>query len=187
MQQEYERFKLDAAAIYLNRTVQQRVIVLNFNIPLPLVSDRNTFERVHQQVANDLPPGAAGTITPPYFQLSAVYTLRHRDTNEERLWSGSFNPRARDLSQVTAFRPLDFNSFVNYCYINSQQERVENKLTTALFNNQTSAWVLGNLKSIVISVQGTVGLNHSIFVNHPELQSNGRQRKGRRMLRLYFE
>ena len=69
MQQEYERFKLDAAAIFVNRFAQQRIIVLNFNIPLPLVLNRDTFERVREQVANDLPPGAAGTITPPYFQL----------------------------------------------------------------------------------------------------------------------
>ena len=186
MQQEYERFKLDAAAIYLNRTVQQRVIVLNFNIPLPLVSDRNTFERVHQQVANDLPPGAAGTITPPYFQLSAVYTIVHRDTNEERLWFGSFNPRARDLSQVTAFRPLDLTSFVDYCYTNSQQERVENKLSTVV-NGQTSVWTLGSIRSIIISVQGTVSIRHSIFVNHPELQPHGQQRGGRRLFRLYFD
>ena len=186
MQQEYERFKLDAAAIFVNRFVQQRIIVLNFNIPLPLVLNRDTFERVREQVANDLPPGAAGTITPPYFQLSAVYTIVHRDTNEERLWFGSFNPRARDLSQVTAFRPLEFISFVDYCYANSQQERVENKLT-AVVNGQTSVWTLGSIKSIIISVQGTVNINHSIFVNHPELQPHGQQRGGRRLFRLYFD
>lgn len=188
MQNEYERFKLDAAAIQIARNSQQRIIVYNFNLPIEQAQSEVHWNTVRQKVETDLPPGAAGTISPPYFQLTAVYTIIHRNTNEERLWLGSFNPRARDLSQVTVFRPLDHTTFVNYCLTNSEPNRVRNKLD-GVVNTRNSVWNLGELLSIVVSVQSTVHTNHSIFQNHPELfQYGGNRAQYRRsVFRLYFD
>ena len=175
---QQERFKLDAAAISDTSSPQQRVIVYNFNVPIERAQDRASFELVRQQVETDFPQGVAGTVTSPYFQLSAVYTIVNRETNEERLWLGSFNPRARDLSQLTAFRPFDANSFVQYAVANSEPERVRNKLTNVV-NGKDSVWSLGQLLSIIVSVQATIRLNHSLFVQHPQLVHNhgGNKRK----------
>lgn len=185
---QQERFKLDAAAINITRTQQQRVIIYNFNIPIALAQDPANWEIVRQQVFDDLPPGAPGTITQTFFQLTGVYTLVHRNTNEERLWLGSFNPRGRELSQITVFRPVDHETFVNYCVANSEPARVRNKLDGGV-NTRDSVWTLGNILSIIASVQSTVSTNHIIFQHHPELLHYNRHGTGNRrsVFRLYFD
>lgn len=188
MQNEYERFKLDAAAIQIARYPQQRIIVYNFNIPIQQAQEPANWNLVHQQVETDLPSAGVGIISPPYFQLTAVYTIIHRNTLEERLWLGSFNPRARDLSQITAFRPFESTSFVNYCVTNSEPNRVRNKLDSVV-NTRNSVWNLGEILSIIVSVQSTVNTNHIIFHNRPELSNNGgnRARQKRSVFRFYFD
>lgn len=188
MQHEHERFKLDAAAIQIARLQQQRIIVYNFNLPIAQAQITANWNIVRQQIETDLPSRAAGTISQPYFQLTAVYTIIHRNTNEERLWLGSFNPRARNLSQITAFRPVDHDTFVDYCVANSEPNRVRNKLDSGV-NTRNSVWNLGDILSIIVSVQATVNLNHIIFHNHPELLhygGHGAQNK-RSVFRLYFD
>lgn len=188
MQHQQERFKLDAAAIQLSRLQQQRIIIYNFNIPIDQAQSPASWETVRQQILADFPPGAPGSISQPYFQLTAVYTIIHRNTNEERLWLGSFNPRARDLSQITAFRPLDHDTFVNYSVVNSEPTRVRNKLDSGV-NTRNSVWNLGNILSIIASVQSTVSTSHLIFHNHPELLHYGRHgaHHKRSVFRLYFD
>jgi len=185
MQPEHERFKLDAAAIPPLRFPQQRVIVYNFNIPIALSQDLPTLQRVQQQIEQDLPANAAGTIQPAYFQITAVYTLIHQTTQEIRVWTGSYSPRARDVAQVTAFRPFDATTFVNYCSLNSAPERVRNKLS-AVVNGRQSVWSLDRLISIVITVQASVALNHPIFIRQPSLAHLAHQRR-RNVVRIYFD
>lgn len=185
MQQQQERFKLDAAAIHLSRLQQQRIIIYNFNIPIEQAQQPANWEIIRQQIETDLPSGAPGTITQAFFQLTAVYTIVHRQTNEERLWLGSFNPRARDLSQITAFRPVDHESFVNYSVTNSEPTRVRNKLDSGV-NTRNSVWNLGNILSIIASVQSTVSTTHLIFQNHPELSRHGAQNR-RNVFRIYYD
>lgn len=185
MQLEHERFKLDAAAIPIVGFQQQHIIVYNFNLPIALGQDIASLQRVQQQIETDLPAGAQGTINPPYFQITAVYSIIHQGTNEERLWLGSFNPRARDLSQVTVFRPFDAPSFVNYCVLNADPDRVRNKLT-AVVNGRNSLWALHNIISLIISVQASVALNHPIFTRQPLLAHQIPQRR-RNVFRIYFD
>jgi hypothetical protein len=185
MQQEYNRFKLDAASIPIVQFPQRRIIVYNFNIPIALVQDRAIFQRVQQQIESDLPAGAPGTIHSAYFQITAAYTLVHQETNETRFWLGSFSPRARDLAQVTTFRSFNANSFVDFCILNAAPERVINKLT-AVVNGRNSVWTLDNLISIIISVQATVDLQHLIFTRQPSLAHFAHQRR-RNVFRIYFD
>jgi len=186
MQQEHERFKLDAAAILpvLFRQ-QQRIIVYNFNIPIQLAQNSAILETVQSIIERDFPLDAAGVIRPPYFQLTAVYTIEHQGTTEERLWVGSFNPRARDLSQVTAFRPFEAESFVNYCVLNSEPERVRNKLTSVV-SGRKSLWALKTILSIIVTAQTTVSLDHPIFVQHPTLAHIAQQRH-KNVFRVYLD
>lgn len=188
MQQEPNRFKLDAAFISIHRRPDERVAVYNFNIPVPIVQDPNSYQTVLQQLETDFPPNARGLLTPPYFQISATYTIVHSATNEERVWLGSFNPRARDFSQVTVFRPLDRESFVPFCLVNTQPNRVSNKLSIVT-GGQDSMWTFGELKSIVVSVQIVLSTQHPIFATRPHLLQYdgivGRQK--RKVFRLYYD
>ena len=93
---QHQDFKLDGAAILDFRNPNERVIVYNFNVPVERLRDIATFEFVRQVLVTDFPGTAPGVLVTPYFQLSAVYVLINTVTNEERLWCGSFHPRARE-------------------------------------------------------------------------------------------
>lgn len=185
MNREYDRFKLDGAVIPMSGRPNQRVVVYNYNVPVDRVASVETFELIHRNILTDLPVGVAGTITPAYFQLTAVYSLVHNATNEERIWAGSFNPRAREMSQITAFRPFDAETFVGYCFNNSQVGRIFDKLNT-FAPGRESVWRLNNIVSVVVSVQAVIRPNHTLFVNHPDLIFNGVQQR-RKVFRTYFD
>lgn len=185
MQQEHERFKLDAAAIRIVPLRQQSIIIYNFNLPIGLTQNPDNWNIIKDCIESDLPVSGPGIVKPPYFQITAVYTIVHQNTNEERLWLGSFNPRARDLSQVTAFRPFEAATFVAYGVLNSEPDRVRNKLN-AVVNGRNSLWVLNNILSVIVSVQATVNHDHPIFTTRPALAHRARQRK-RNVFRVYFD
>ena len=168
-----DNFKLDAAAIYDPRAPQQRVVVCNFNVPLQRLQDLATFEFVRETLETDFPANAQGVAVGSYFQLSAVYVLVNTVTNEERLWCGSFNPRARELSQLTTFRPFEPATFSQYVLTHANPERIYNKLLNVV-NGDTSVWKFDRLISVVISFQTTLHLSHSFFVRHPHFTQHGR-------------
>jgi hypothetical protein len=185
MQLEHERFKLDAAAIRVSPIQQHSVIVYNFNLPIGLTQDPTNWDIIKNIVETDLPLGVPGTVNPPYFQITAVYTLVHQNTYETRYWLGSYSPRARNLSQVTTFRPYDPATFINYCILNSELERVRNKLT-AVVNGRQSLWTLDHIISVIVSVQATVQQQHSIFTERPALAHQANHRR-RNVFRIYFD
>ena len=165
----YQEFKLDGAAILDSDSPQQRIVVYHFNIPVDRAQDIATFERVRQQIEQDFPAESNRDVDVPlYFQISAVYNLVHRETGEERLGQGSFTPRSRDLGQVTVFRPFDSQTFVDYALTRSSTERVLHQLNSRT-QGKDSVWSVGELLSIIITVQATVRLRHPVFLRHPDL------------------
>jgi len=168
-----DSFKLDAAAVYDPRQPHQRVVVYNFNVPLARLRNLETFEFIRQVLVTDFPPEAVGVVVSPYFQLSAVYTLVNVETNQERIWVGSFNPRGRDLAQLTPFQRFDFAAFPQYALDHSDPDYAANKLSTFV-NGQDSVWRFQSLVSIVVSHQVTLHLNHPFFVRHPQFRHHGR-------------
>ena len=192
---QHQDFKLDGAAILDFQNPNERVIVYNFNVPVERTQDPVTFETIRQQIDIDFPQASrARVVHPLYFQISAVYSLINRETNEERLWQGSFNPRARDLSQITVFRPYDPETFVVFAINQCETNRALNKLDSRT-SGKDSVWNIGQILSFIISVQATVRTNHSLFNNHPQLLVNqdGAGRRQRRrpqqraVIRIYFD
>ena len=179
-----ENFKLDAAAIYDPRARHQRVVVYNFNVPSQRLQDLDTFNFVRQVLETDFPANAPGVIVAPYFQLSAVYVLINTVTNEERIWSGSFHPRARDLAQLTVFRPFEPASFAQYALTHSDPDRVYNKLSTFV-NGKDSVWKFDRLISVVISFQTTLHLTHSLFVRHTKFAEHGRAGQNKKNWKVF--
>lgn len=184
---QHERFKLDGASLRDLDTPGQRIVVYHFNVPATHTPHRASFETVRRIVEEDYQPERRELVVVPlYFQISAVYTLIHRDTGEERLWQGSFNPRSRDRGQVTPFRPFESASFVDYVQTRSDQERVANQLNRTT-DEKESVWTLGEVLSVIISFQSTLRLDHPIFTQRPALlgrhgggeeEDRGRGRRG---------
>jgi hypothetical protein len=151
-----------------------RIVVYHFNVPVQRTQDPAAFDTIRRQVETDFPVADRGrVVVPPYFQISAVYILVHRDTGEERLWQGSFNPRSRDLGQVTVFRPFDPPTFVQYALNRASTDNVLHQLRNRP-QGQESVWSVDRILSVIVSVQATVRISHVVFTNHPELLRRGR-------------
>lgn len=195
----YQDFSLDGAAILDYYHPEQRIIVYNVNIPKDRAQNLQVYETILGQVITDFPPQHGDKVLVPlYFQISAVYTLIHQTTGEERIWQGSFSPRARNLGQVTAFRPLDTDTFVQYALVHCEPNRVLHQLDYRI-QGKESVWSVGELLSVIISIQATVKLSHPIFQRHiafhhdeRDLRPSGRgqrqnQGQRRKTFRLVFD
>lgn len=184
---QHQLFKVDGAAITDRDNPNQRIVIYNINIPIERAQSAQTFETVRQLVSTDFPEEDRGRLVfPLYFQISAVYTLIHRHTGEERVWAGSFSPRARNLGEVTAFRPYDSGTFVQYALLHCSQDRIAERLDSRTSGIE-SAWSVGEILSVVVSIQGTARTSHVVFRNHPTLLGHGRaERRGRQAQRSVF-
>jgi len=168
-----EVFKLDAAALFDSQSPHRRIIIYNFNVPVQRSEDPETFETIRRQIETDFPiQDQARVIVPLYFQICAVYVLVHRETGEERHWQGSFNPRSRDLGQITIFRPFDHQTFVPYALSHSRHQYVLNELNNRI-EGQESVWSVDRILSIIVSIQATVRTTHIVFQRHPLLLGGG--------------
>jgi len=175
---QYQLFKVDGAAITDRDNPNQRIVVYNFSIPIERAQSAETFETVRQLVNTDFPEQDRGRLVfPLYFQISAVYTLIHRQTGEERVWAGSYNPRARNLGEVTAFRPYDSETFLRYALVHCTENRILERLDSRT-NGKESAWNFGQILSVVVSIQATARTSHVVFRNHPTLLGHGRAAAG---------
>jgi hypothetical protein len=101
------QFKFDIAS--LKDGPAARLVLYNVNIPRRLWQDEPSIIRVRDIVARDF-----GNVSGIYFQLSATYTLVNRETGEIRTWSGSFNPRNRDISKLTSHLSYEPHTFVQF-------------------------------------------------------------------------
>lgn len=179
---QHEQFKLDAASLHDIDSPGQRIVVYHFNLPSAThTPHRATFETVLRQVEQDFEPGQGQrhVVVPLYYQISAVYTLIHRETGQERYWQGSFNPRSRDLGQVSPFRPFEPATFVDFAFPRCQTPRVSEQLSQTA-DDKESVWTLGDVLSVIVSFQATLRLEHGIFRRHPELSGAGGLQRPRR-------
>ena len=176
----YDDFTLDGAALLDANSPHQRIVTYHFNIPERLTPDRVTFETILRQWETDFPAESRHRVViVPYFQISAVYTLIHRDTGTERLWQGSFNPRSRERGQVVPFRHLDPASFVDFAHARCQAHHVLQQLNNNT-DQQETVWTVGEVLSVVLTIQTTVRIRHPVFAQHPELLGQQQAHHGRR-------
>ena len=171
--QQYQEFKLDGAAISDQADPQQRILVFNFNVPIERAQSPAAFERIRQQIATDFPDESReNVVVPLYYQISATYVLVHRNTGEERFWLGSYNPRARDLSTVTVFRPYVPETFVQHAVTSCSQQSILNRLEDRTAGTE-SVWTISRLLSVIVSVQATARIRHPVFYHHRSLLGHG--------------
>jgi hypothetical protein len=182
------QFKVDIASLADGPAA--RLVLYNVNIPRRLWQDEPSMVRVRDIVVRDF-----GNVSGVYFQLSATYTLVNRETGEIRTWSGSFNPRNRDICELTSHLSFEPDTFVQFVLAHSSPEWVFDKLNAGagqLTAGRTSVWVLDDVKSIIASFQGRLGISHSLFSRYPPLNWWRRNRRnvagtGRRGVRVHLD
>jgi hypothetical protein len=78
--------KVDATFL-LDESKRSGVYVCNINIPVRFFDDESVRQRVHSFIQKEF----IGVFVT--FQISGSYYLKHKRTNEEKFWAGSFFPR----------------------------------------------------------------------------------------------
>ena len=165
----WQIFKVNAISVRHSATSNERLVSYNINLPVPLIPNENVYSVIRDLIVHDFDnsPGI-------YFQISAVYTLVNRDTGDLRTWTGSFNPRNRQPSQLSTHRRFEADTFINFARANSSVEVALQKLTANFATaGNTSVWSLQDLKAIIFSFQCKLRASHRLFLHRPQLQHVG--------------
>jgi hypothetical protein len=169
MYNSWQIFKVNAISVRHSATSNEKLVSYNINLPVPLIPNENVYSVIRDTIVHDFDnsPGI-------YFQISAVYTLVNRDTGDLRTWTGSFNPRNRQVSQLSAHRLFEADSFVNFARANCSVEAAVQKLTAnsdaRTTAGKTSVWSLQDLKAIIFTFQCRLYLTHRLFTIRPQLR-----------------
>ena len=89
-----------------------------------LISNENVFTVIGDSIVHELDNNPS-----IYFQLLAVYTLVNCNTGDVQTWTGSFNPRNRQPSQLTTHRHFEADVFIEFAQQHSSVARVIHTLT----------------------------------------------------------
>jgi hypothetical protein len=166
MPNPWDLFKVTACNIKHSENKSERLVLYNVNVPVHLISNDSVYNVIRDTVVRDFDNNSG-----IYFQLSAVYTLVNRDTGDLRTWTGSFNPRNRQPSQLSTHRRFEADTFIDFARANSSVEVALQKLTANYATaGQTSVWTLQDLKAIIFSFQCKVRASHRLFQHRPQLQ-----------------
>jgi hypothetical protein len=164
MPSPWDTFKVTALSIRHSRNKTERLVSYNVNVPVHLISNENVYNVIRDTIVRDFDNNSG-----IYFQLSAIYTLVNRDTGNLRTWTGSFNPRNPQPSQLSTHRRFEPDTFIDFARANSSIEAVLQKLT-ANYATDGKTWSLQDLKSIIFSFQCKLRASHWLFQHRPQLQ-----------------
>ena len=163
----WQIFKVNAISVRHSATDNERLVSYNINLPVPLIPNENVYSVIRDLIVHDFDNSPS-----IYFQISAVYTLVNRDTGDLRTWTGSFNPRNRQVSQLSAHRRFEADSFINFARANCSVEVAVQKLTanSTTAAGKTSVWSLQDLNAIIFSFQCRLRPTHRLFQLRPQLR-----------------
>ena len=173
--------KVDITSLDLEGNINDRILVcLNFNIPEDKQADPAQFENLLSDISNFLTahflPNNHVT-----FQVTAAYYLKNRNTDEERLWAGSFFPGNRvSLSgpYFQIFSPQTFSRKLQ------QYTLPQNVLQNLAWNHLDTEWTFLGVASFIVNCQVAVEENHE-FLRIFDLHSNRRRRQRRHIILMH--
>jgi hypothetical protein len=166
MSNSWDVFKVSTLRIRHSETNSERLVSYNINLLVHLIPNENVYNVIRDTIVHDF-DNSSGI----YFQISAVYTLVNRDTGALRIWTGSFNPRNHQPSQLSTHQCFEADNFINFARANSSVEVALQKLTAnSTTAGKTSVWSLQDLKAIIFSFQCRLRPNHRLFQHRPQLR-----------------
>ena len=162
--------KVDCTSLTIEKSDEeddQFMIIYNVNIPAEIVNNDIERQAVLERVKNLLVHDFRGENV--VYQICAAYYLKHIDTNEEIVWSGSFFAKNNNPSRLLGFQVFDATEFVDICY--DATENVDEKLRN---NNFDTKWQYDRLISVIVNIQAEVPADHYIIRNR-NLRFNARR------------
>lgn len=121
------------------------IFVTNVDIPTATFGEPDLLERLRNFLSGEYNPDLA-----VYFEVSATYTLVHRDSGETRRWVGSFSPQQTytltpNLTFPSAFYPV-VRPLLNLRTLTRQLEQ--------LIPN--TVWIVDEVRSLILHVSARV-------------------------------
>ena len=173
--------KVDITSLDIEGDVNEPILVcLNFNIPEDKQADPGQFQDLLSDISDFLTLHflPQNQVT---FQVTASYYLKNRNTEEERLWTGSFFPGNRaSLSgpYFQVFSPQTFSAKLQ------QYTLPQNVLQNLVWNHLDTEWNFLGIASFIVNCQVSVTNNHE-FLRTFDLHSNRRRRQRRHIILMY--
>ena len=176
------QLKLDVTTLSTeNNTVP---IILNFNIPASVVEENvpQTFDQVLNNIAEFIERhfDTGGVI----FQVTAAYYLVHVETEDRRLWTGSFYPIGNHSSSLSGQIFQAYNNSPSFVRRVKEFSLPQNIAACLRWGGEESNWTFDSLASIITSVQTTLAHDHVFLTANDLLQTRGRHQR-RHITKIY--
>jgi len=136
-------FKVDR--ITVRNGGRSPLLICNYNIPAFRL-DLASADRVRDTIEEDF----GATLQHVSYSISATYLLRHRVTDEEKYFAGSFHARGQQFGQLAEFRNFNNNEFSRHVLERSAPAVLDHRLRRQA---RQTAWEFHQLVSIVVSAQ----------------------------------
>jgi hypothetical protein len=154
-----ELFKVDIAQIEVTNSPNS-LALLNFNIP----ADHPSLEGCVQNIVNFLDRHFSQPQPRFTYQVTATYYLRKPDTDDERIWTGSFVAGSDQNCSLSGnlFLVYDATNFFDVVRRSVAEENVVDCLT---WKDVDTDWQFSHVSSFIVSFQGRLNVMHPFFVH----------------------
>ena len=175
-------FKLDVTTLDAGEH-EMYMLMLNFNIPKSVVEEDQPFslEEATEDVA--LFVDNQFLLEPVFYQVTASYYLRHRQSGDERLFTGSFCPKANHTTSLSGpvFRLLRGATFSQEVRQFTTPQNILDCLDWP--EDDESDWSFLSLASVILNCQVKLSWHNRFIRRHNLLSARG-NRHGRRHVTL---
>lgn len=173
---ERQDLRVDCTALY-NVSRQNYLIIINVTYPLHIVTDEAAFRIGLIKTANYLTTTFGQTPSIRY-QVNASFYLRHRESNDLRLFTGSFFLQGNKYLSLSGpvFINFDATTFPDSVLRTANLDHAKTILT---WNDSDSIWAFHNIHAIIVSFQLSKAKDHPFLMLH-HLHAPRRSQRRRR-------
>ena len=171
-------FKLDVTTLDAGEH-EMYMLMLNFNIPRSVVEEDQPFTL--EEALGDVVLFLDREFSPEpiYYQVTASYYLRHRQSGDERLFTGSFCPKAAHATSLSGpvFRLFEGDTFSRDVRRYTTPQNILDCLDWP--EDDESDWSFLSLTSVILNCQVKLSW-HNQYIRRKNLLSARGNRHGRR-------
>lgn len=155
--------RVDCTALF-NQSLQNYLIIMNVNFPHHIISEAGDFRNALEKTATYVSE-TFGNNFPIKYQVNASFYIRNQETNDLRLFTGSFFLRGNRYLSLSGpvFINFDLVSFPDSVLNVADLDRARQLLT---WTDSDSVWTFHNINSIIVSFQLSREKNHPFLVQY---------------------
>lgn len=151
-------FKVDITRVAIEGT-NSHLALLNFNVPADHPNFDNCLLNIQTFLERHFPPPQPRLT----YQVTASYYLRKPDTEEERVWTGSFVAGSEQNCSLSGRLFLVYNraTFLRTVRQSVLPENVEDCLS---WKDVDTEWQFSHVSSFIVCFQARINVTHPFFL-----------------------